>query len=361
MFEAFKLNTEEELKTYQKTLNTLSIKNPYFQLDYIDIFSEGIENLVFFSYLNKDNNSRIMMLIHLNHIIIDKEETLFYDAITPYGYSGPISSTNVLEFDFIEFWQKVDNWYVQNNVVSEFVRFNLSNNHLNYSGEVFQTMLNIKGKIIDEELQWKFFDRKVRKNVNKAKRENLKSNVYFNNIGDDKIVEFFNIYIETMIRTNALKKSYYNLDDFKRFIKLNDEYCAICTVYLNSFPIASELVLISKDSIYSFLGGTDEKYFDKRPNDFLKIALINWARNKNFKNYVLGGGYGSEDGIFKYKKCFFPNDVVNYYTGRKIINKEVYNSLLAKSNQIRMSNELDHKNENFFPMYRLTLGSIVKP
>ena len=143
MFEAFKLNTEEELKTYQKTLNTLSIKNPYFQLDYIDIFSEGIENLVFFSYLNKDNNSRIMMLIHLNHIIIDKEETLFYDAITPYGYSGPISSTNVLEFDFIEFWQKVDNWYVQNNVVSEFVRFNLSNNHLNYSGEVFQTMLNI--------------------------------------------------------------------------------------------------------------------------------------------------------------------------------------------------------------------------
>jgi len=88
------------------------------------------------------------------------------------------------------------------------------------------------------------------------------------NIEDDKISEFFNIFIETMVRTNAVEKFHYSLDEFKRFIKLNGQYCAICTVYFESKPIASELVLISEDSIYSFLGGTDENFVDKRPNDF---------------------------------------------------------------------------------------------
>lgn len=363
IFDIFEINSDNRKREYINLISFLNIKDPYSQLDYLEIFSEGLENLVCFSYYNKENNSRVIMLVHRNPIIMDKEKTLFYDVNTPYGYSGPILSTNVLESDIIEFWSKVDEWYIENNVVSEFVRFNLSNNHLNYSGEVFQTMLNIKGQIIDKEEQLKLFDRKVRKNVNKAKRENLKSAVYFTDISDDKISEFFNIYIETMVRTAAIKKFHYSLDEFKRFIKLNEQYCAICTVYFNSIPIASELVLISENSIFSFLGGTDEKYFDKRPNDFLKVELINWARSHNLKYYVLGGGYGLEDGIFKYKKCFFPNDVVNYYTGRKIINKNVYNNLLEKINNLRVSkglNELDIRNDSFFPLYKTPLEFMVK-
>ncbi|MFT5213152.1 MAG: hypothetical protein ACI9WV_000869 [Patiriisocius sp.] len=357
IFKVFKVNSDKGKREYVNLLSSLDEMNPYFQLDYLDVFSEGFKNLVCFSYFNKENNSRVIMLGYLNPIKIGNENTQFFDVTTPYGYSGPITSLNYLESDVIEFWKNVDNWCIESNVVSEFVRFNLSNNHLNYSGEVFPTMLNVKGEIIDEELQWKSFDRKVRKNVNKAKRENLKSDVYFMNIEDDKISEFFNIYIETMVRTNASKKFHYSLDDFKRFIKANGQYCAICTVYFNSTPIASELILMSEDSIFSFLGGTDEKHFDKRPNDFLKVELINWAREHNLKYYVLGGGYGFEDGIFKYKKCFFPNDVVNYYTGRKIVNESIYVKLLEKTNKYRTSIdliELDTKDESFFPLYKLT-------
>tara|TARA_R110002049_G_scaffold125367_1_gene280963 strand:- start:2946 stop:4025 length:1080 start_codon:yes stop_codon:yes gene_type:complete len=354
-FKVLKINSEKGKREYVNILSSLDKMNPYFLLDYLDVFSEGFENLVCFSYFNKENNSRVIMLGYINPVLIREEETQFFDVITPYGYSGPISSTNILESDILEFWQKVDNWYLENNIVSEFVRFNLSNNHLNYSGEVFLTMLNIKGKIIDEELQFKSFDRKVRKNVNKAKREKLVSSVYHLNIKEDKILEFVNIYIATMLRTNAVEKFHYSLEDFIRFIKNNNKYCAICTIYFEEIPIASELILISDDSIYSFLGGTEERYFDKRPNDFLKVELINWARTNNLKYFVLGGGYGKEDGIFKYKKCFFPNDVIEYYTGRKIINEKVYRRFVEEINDYRLSNDsniIDTKKETFFPLYR---------
>lgn len=354
-FKVFKVNSEKGKREYVNLLSCLEKKDPYFQLDYLDIFSGGLRNWVCFSYFNKENNNRVIMLGQLNPIEIGEDKNQYFDVNTQYGYSGPISSLNTLDSDIIEFWKNVDQWYLENKVVTEFVRFNLFNNHLNYSGEVVETMLNIKGKIIKKDEQLKSFNRKIRKNVKKAVRENLESFIYSRNISDINIIQFYDIYISTMFRTNATDKFHYSLDDFKRFIKLNEEYCAICIVYLNNIPIASELVLVSDNSIYSFLGGTDEKYFDKRPNDFLKVALINWARDHNFKYYVLGGGYGFKDGIFNYKKYFFPEDVIVYYTGRKIINKEVYVNLINKVNDERVLlglNKLDMKSETFFPLYR---------
>jgi hypothetical protein len=214
---------------------------------------------------------------------------------------------------------------------------------------------NIKGNIIDEEDQWTAFNRKVRKNVNKAKRENLTSTVYFLDISDLKIAEFHDIYIQTMKRRDTNESFLYSFQEFKRFINKNEKHSAICTIYFKDIPISSELILISEDSIYSFLGGTDENYFDKRPNDFLKFEALNWARAQGKKYYILGGGYSLEDGIFQYKKGFFPNDVVDFYTGRKILNKKVYDQLVTKAFNFKLSEgmyKLDIEDNTFFPLYR---------
>ncbi|CAL2090804.1 GNAT family N-acetyltransferase [Tenacibaculum sp. 190524A05c] len=355
MLDIYKLDTQEGIEKYNSLLANFDIIEPYFLIDAIDVFGEGYENLMFFLYENTQTGAFIFMPGYLKPVIIRDEETPYFDFTTPYGYTGPYFSKEVVEIDIIEFWNNVDTWYRNNNVVCEFIRFNLSNNHLHYSGICKKTMLNIKGKILDEETQWSSFDRKVRKNVNKAKREGLYSHIYYENVKDENIVEFFEIYRSTMVRTKAKESFFYSIEKFKKFIKENPLNCAVCTVYFEGTPISSELVLISKDSIYSFLGGTNEKYFDKRPNDFLKVELIHWARNNNIQFYILGGGYGFEDGIFKYKKAFFPNDIVNYYTGRKIIDKSVYSGLLEKTNAYRVSKgllELDIKDESFFPLYK---------
>jgi hypothetical protein len=355
MLQIFKLDSKEGIENYESSLSTLNVSEPFFLKEYIDVFCSGTKNLICFSYFSSKNNARVIMPGYLRPIVIGEEETNYYDFITPYGYTGPIFSDNITQSDIKEFWKLIDQWYIDNHVITEFIRFNLFENQEHYSGEKFSTLHNIKGNIIDEEDQWTAFNRKVRKNVNKAKRENLTSRVYFLDISDIKIAEFHDIYIQTMKRRDTNESFLYSFQEFKRFINKNEKHSAICTIYFKDIPISSELILISEDSIYSFLGGTDENYFDKRPNDFLKFEALNWARAQGKKYYILGGGYSLEDGIFQYKKGFFPNDVVDFYTGRKILNKKVYDQLVTKAFNFKLSEgmyKLDIEDNTFFPLYR---------
>lgn len=354
MLEILHLNTTEGKLSYKKWIANLGISEPYFLLDYFEVFSGGLENLICFLYTTHYSKSFILMPGYLKPITIANEKTTFFDFITPYGYTGPIITSEIQESEMIDFWKAVDEWHKKNNVVAEFVRFDLFKNKTGYSGNVVPTMLNIKGQIINEETQWTSFDAKVRKNVNKAKREGLCSKIYHLDIEDINISEFYEIYIKTMERTEAKESFFYTLEQFNFFIKNNNERVAICTIYFEEIPISSELLLVSDNSIYSFLGGTDENYFDKRPNDFLKVAATDWARTAGKENYILGGGYGFEDGIFKYKKAFFPNDAVSYCTGRKILNQEKYDYFVEKASEFRLSTGLEKLDVNdgaFFPLY----------
>lgn len=342
----------DQINHYKTIINDFGITDPYAQFDFIETFDKGVDNLI--SFIFTVNNAEIVMAGYLNPIKIGGKETGYFDFISPYGYTGPVYSSHREAADLEAFWTAIDEWYLKNNVVSEFIRFNLFGNEASYSGKTVPTMLNIKGKIVEEDVQWKNFEQKVRKNVNRAKKELLTSKVYYKEIEDSVIQEFHEIYIQTMIRTQAKQKFFYSFEQFKTFINNNSKYAAICTIYFEEKPISSELLLVSDDAIYSFLGGTDDNYFDKRPNDFLKVEALNWARLNSKKYYVLGGGYGFEDGIFKYKKSFFPSDIVSYYTGRKVLNQAVYNDLVAQTSEYRKSmglEELDVNDESFFPLY----------
>ncbi len=346
------IKTLDQIECYKRVISDFKIAEPYALFDFINVFNNGIDNLICFIFVNNDAN--IVMPGCLNPIKIDGEESGYFDFISPYGYTGPFCSKNITQQDLQKFWKGVDQWYSDHNVITEFIRFNLFENEAAYSGMVIPTMLNVKGNIIEEDDQWTSFDPKVRKNVNRAKREGLESVVHYLEVNDDAISEFHGIYIQTMKRTDAKESFFYTFEQFKSFINNNREYVAICTIYLEGKAISSELLLVSTDTIYSFLGGTNENYFDKRPNDFLKVEALNWARLNGKKYYVLGGGYGFEDGIFKYKKSFFPNDVVPYYTGRKILNQEVYNGLVEKVSQLRKDSGLqglELSDSSFFPLY----------
>lgn len=353
MLEVLKLDSIEEIEKYSKIFYSQKINNPYFLFDFIKVFSGGINNLLCFIYTNE--NANIIMPGYLKNIVIGDKSTQYFDFITPYGYSGPFFKENTSDTEIKNFWRSVDNWYSNNNVVSEFVRFNLDGNKRGYSGMIVPTMLNIKGKIIDSEQQWSNFEHKVRKNVKRALRENLSCKVFHkDNITQKEIQNFYDIYIHTMRRTQADKEFFYSFKNVSMFIIGNPNNSAICNIYHEDSIISSELVLISDDCIFSFLGGTDENYFDKRPNDFLKFEMINWARDNNLKYYVLGGGYGYEDGIYKYKKSFFPDDIVEYCTGRKIINSKVYKELFEMNNSYRKEQGLETLNlddVSFFPLY----------
>ena len=116
-------------------------------------------------------------------------------------------------------------------------------------------------------------------------------------------------------------------------------------IYKNKI-ISAELVIYGSENAYSYLGGTDNNYFELRPNDFLKFEAIKWLKEKGLKNFVLGGGYGVDDGIFRYKKSFAPDGILNLYIGMKIFIEATYQKLVV----IRID-EIDMESP-YFPLYR---------
>jgi len=349
------LSDAQDQKSYRFILSVINGKNPYYRVEFFEAFSLGLENLICFC---QDINGEYILLPGYIRNIEGHED--LKDFTSPYGYSGPLYSDNIDQNDLHLFWQEVQTWMQTNNIISSFIRFSLNNNYCGFPGEIRITLSNIKGKILPAEDQWNHFDRKVRKNVNIAKREGLAVKIFWGyELSEELFEKFYLIYIHTLKRTNADQFYYFTNKGIWNFVRENSSLCAFAFAYDKSEIISTEMILISEDTIFSFLGGTKIETFSKRPNDLLKYEIICWARCNKYAYYVLGGGYGKDDGIFRFKRAFFPNDIVNFMTGWYIIDNKIY-SLLVKeclSKLSRSESQLrQFKSIDYFPAYRKPVG-----
>ena len=351
MIQIFELNRQEHREIYNELLTGIGYKRPYDSPDFFLNFSNGFENLICLCCKESD---KVFLLPGYLKPIPGFED--FMDFSSPYGYSGPIISGNADDEFVKKSWIEVESYFKSVNTVSCFLRIGFQSEMTGFPGEIHPTLKNIQGRIVSEDSQWLGFVHKVRKNVNKAIREGLTCKiVQGREISEADLLDFYSIYKDTMVRNKAQNHFFYSNDAFKNFVVSSPDLCLFAFIYEQNKAISTEMALISDDSIFSFLGGTLSDSFEKRPNDYLKFELINWARMNEIKFFVLGGGYGSEDGIFNYKKAFFPNDVVDYYTGRWIISAQIYTDIL---DDVRTKYEAENSlseafnNKDFFPAYR---------
>lgn len=270
------------------------------------------------------------------------QEGEYYDLITPYGYGGfwgEVTNPDALMSEY-------NNYCKSNNYICEFVRFDLFGEYCKYyDGRVVTRSHNVIRNLelpLDE--LWMEVKHKVRKNVNKANSNNLEIIVDYSGL---YLNDFLEIYYSTMERNSAESEYYFSREFFEMLDNMNNNIAYFHVKYEEKI-IATELVIYGANNCYSFLGGTNPEYFNLRPNDFLKYEIIKWAKQRELKNFVLGGGYGSDDGIFQYKVCLAPNGIVDYYMGMKIFDEEKYNKLVdIRSREITFDTE-----NNFFPLYR---------
>ena len=117
--------------------------------------------------------------------------------------------------------------------------------------------------------------------------------------------------------------------------------------------VSSELVLVSEERVYSFLGGTLPEAFASRPNDLLKHEVALWARSRGKRQFVLGGGYQPDDGIYRYKLAFAPGGEADFCTYRHVCLPETYDALVqARAAKAEAEGESWAPPESFFPAYR---------
>lgn len=272
----------------------------------------------------------------------------YYDVITPYGYGGPViidgNASSGLLAGYYAAWSA---YCHENGIVAEFIRFHLFDNtdlRNTFPGEIVHISDNVVRRLDDTmDVMWMEFEHKVRKNVKKAQSNGL--TVTIDGTGTE-LSEFLNIYYSTMERNNAKDYYYFNRAYFQSIINTLPGRFMFFHVWKDDTIVSTELVLCSDKYVYSFLGGTMDEYYSMRPNDLLKYEIIKWGKETRHIAFILGGGYGGNDGIYRYKKAFAPGDDVPFYIGRLIHNKYIYDALVEKR-------KLDGPiNEGFFPQYR---------
>lgn len=266
----------------------------------------------------------------------------YFDLVSPYGYGGFWGSIT----DYEALNRTYNEFCISQHYICEFVRFELfSDYHVHYDGEVETRTHNVVRNLemsLDE--MWMDFKQKVRKNVKKANNNHLE--IVIENT-DEHLRDFLDIYYSTMERSNAESEYYFSKEFFEILNRMSDNIMYFHVIYEGKV-ISTELVIYGAENCYSYLGGTNREYFDLRPNDFLKYEIIKWAKEKGLNNFVLGGGYGADDGIFQYKTCLAPKGIVDFYIGRKVFDDENYKKLV----DIRAEEDPGCLESGYFPKYR---------
>jgi hypothetical protein len=273
------------------------------------------------------------------------------DLTTAYGYGGPFG-WNVTEEETQVFWAEFDEWARNQEAVTSFDRLSLFPEQLlQFKGEVETKGSNIvRGLDLSESDLWSDYAPKVRCNVNHARRLGL--HVESDSSGE-RLDEFMEIYNSTMTRRNACKAYFHPRGFFESIIRDLAGHFSFFHLSLKGRAISSELVLLSENSSYSFLGGSLKEAFDLRANDLLKHEIITWCRNAGKKVLILGGGYRGADGILAFKKTFAPNGEVAFRVGKRTYDA----ALCERMADERRSWEKQRGNDwnpdpQYFPVYR---------
>ncbi len=275
-------------------------------------------------------------------------EQELYDITSPYGYGGPLAASDADDSLWSNFYKCFEDYCKRNSIITEFIRFHpLLGNHRPLENHVkverVSSVVCVDLSLTDEEI-WLGYRRNNRKNIKKARREGLEVIL---EESPARFADFISIYNDTLMRNRARKFYFFN-NDFYDYIhkQLRGNFVYAHTLK-DGRVVSTELLLYNETYIHSFLGGTLEQFYEFRPNNILKHEVIVWAKSRGIKYFLLGGGYREGDGIFRYKRSFARDGVLDFYIGKKVHNQEAANML-----ENMTAVEMTRKSESGFPGYR---------
>ena len=273
------------------------------------------------------------------------------DLTNAYGYGGPYA----WELDATEsarFLADLEAWTRKIGAVTSFARLSLFPDEiLPFPGSVVDRGGNIVRSLepTPDEL-WRDYEGKVRKNVQRARRDGLE--IQFDDKGE-RLDEFLAVYQSTMDRRQALKQYYFPKSFFETLISRMPGRVLLAHAVGGGKVLSSEMVLLSARTAYFYLGGTLAEAFASRPNDLLKHESFLKCREMGLKRFVLGGSYKAEDGLLRFKKSFAPGGEVPFRVGVAVHDEAASARLVERRRAWELAQGREWAPaEGFFPSYR---------
>lgn len=336
----------ENKKLWDDTVKSFSDYDVYYLNGYVDGFrvhGDGEPALIYFY----DENFKAINVVMKRSLADDElfcNESVAngcYDILTPYGYGGFLIEGT----PDIGFANKYFEYCRENNIISEFVRFNpmtLNWTKCNTLYDVVELGDTIYIDLRDEEYVWNNFSGKNRNVIRKA----IKENVEIHNTTESWIIdEFMEIYNSTMDRDDASDYYYFERDYYESMISNMKGNYEFFYAVKDEKIIAVSIIIFANGRMHYHLSASRREYQKFAPTNLLLWEACKYGIANGYKSFHLGGGVGSkEDGLYKFKKSFNKNENTTYCIGKAIFDQEKYDKLV----QCRESIE----NEGFFPKYR---------
>lgn len=325
----------------------------YFTPEYGKLYEEHEKATVHQISFNNEYG-KVWYVFLVREIPYQVDGTTYYDILTPYGFGGPViiettDSNRLLD----EFYEHFHEYCSENRIISEFIRFHpLANvtEREKFSGDVVEV-----GRQVIRDLTQPLkqnMSKSVRYNHRKALKDGI--SVQFDTTGEH-LDQFLKLYYETMDRNEAVDYYYFSPQFFEKINNTLKGHYVYTHIRFHGEIIASGLALYGEKYAYAFLGGSSEKGYSLRSTESIEVETMKWMKDKGVNYYILGGGYGEEDGIYQFKKKFAKDSDYYYHIGKKIHNPSVYQRL-AEKHKTLMEGELD---PDFFPVYRSPLVETV--
>lgn len=291
----------------------------------------------------------------IEHIFIKREietQKNYYDIVTPYGYGGPIiTECQDKEKLLAQFKESFTEYCSENNIVSEFIRFHpIFENALDFKGiyDVVYSRHTVGTNLMDyEDPVQAEFSKSLRREIRKAEKNGVTVRTI---LAPTDLSAFKKLYEETMDRNKADAYYYFPNSYYKYIIEfLRKSVLEIQLIYENEI-IASEIYFIEGDLMHAHLLGSSQIMLDLNAGALLEATAARWGHNHGYRYIHHGGGRTSavDDPLYTYKKKYGKNTEFDFYVGKKIWNKEMYDELVEKREE-----QLNHKIESdYFPKYR---------
>lgn len=339
-----------EIDKWDTLVKSFKKYDVYYLSGYVKAFHVNGDGKPMLIYYESESLKAINVVIKRD-IALDKNlegkisENKYYDFITPYGYGGFLMEGNQDEQHLKELNDEYNQFCIENNVVSEFVRFHpviKTYENMDVLYDVTMMGKTVTMDLTNKETIWQNIASKNRNMIRKAKKSGVK--IYWGR-SPELFDEFRIMYEATMDRDNADNYYYFKDEFYTSILEDLKNNSMIFYAMIENTIIAMSIILYSNHSMHYHLSASNQKYLKYAPTNLLLYEVACWGSENGFITLHLGGGLGSsEDSLYKFKSVFNKQSNTQFAIGKKVFEKQIYKELcFLRDNLI---------DSHFFPKYR---------
>ena len=276
-----------------------------------------------------------------------------FDIITPYGYGGPIASSERAQRpdSVAGFFEAFKECCAEAGIVSEFCRLHpvLRNDELvRQCVDVTHRWDTVVVPLArDEEALLAQASSHHRRNIRKARRAGV---AFFTPRVESATTEFHHVYIDTMRRRQARQGYHFPREFFADTLRLLGRRAWLLEARIDGRYAAGALAMQWGPYAHYHFGCTADEALSSGAMHAVLFELARRAARTGSRLLHIGGGTAPDDGLFRFKAGFSP-ERRPFCTYQSVLRPDLYERL-CELRQKAVGAAPEDADDSFFPAYR---------